>query len=204
MSSRKTELRDAALLYLLEHGLAGVSLRPMALQLGTSPRILMFHFKSKDGLLQEVMEELNSRLRLSFLKLSKSSRRRVAPLKRFWLWAVDKKNFPYLRLLYETQIVAARNPKEYGRYLIKASEDWQALAFQTLSDSLRSPAIATLCIAVFDGLMLEMISTGDRPRLTKALDAFIAMSSASLPLVPLSERDPIGRFQTTRSESAKH
>lgn len=189
MSSRKTELRNAALRYLLEHGLAGVSLRPMALQLGTSPRILMFHFKSKEGLLQEIMEELHSRLRLSFLELSKSSRHRVAPLKRFWLWAVDKQNFPYLRLLYETQIVAAQNPKEYGRYLIKASEDWQALAFQTLSDSLRSPAMATLCIAVFDGLMLEMINTGDRPRLTQALDAFIAMSSTSVATLKVRRAD---------------
>jgi len=64
----------------------------------------------------------------------------------------------------------------YGGYLKKASQDWQALAFQTLSESLRGEAMAVLCIAVFDGLMLEMISTGDRSRLTQAMDKFIAIS----------------------------
>lgn len=180
MSSRKTELRDAALAYLLEHGLAAVSLRPMAVQLGTSPRMLMFHFESKEGLLQEVLEELNSRLQLSFLRVGKSAGDGVPPLKRFWLWALRKRNFAYLRLLYEAQIVAAQNPKEYGRYLKKASQDWQVLAFQALSESWRSREMATLCIAVFDGLMLEMINTGDRTRLTQALDRFIAMRSASV------------------------
>ncbi len=179
VSSRKAELRDAALAYLLEHGLASVSLRPLAVQLGTSPRVLMFHFKSKERLLQEVLEELHSRLQSSFLRLSQSPGHGVPPLKRFWLWATGKKKFGYLRLLYEAHIVAAQNPKVYGSYLKKASQDWQTLAFQTLSESLRSEAMATLCIAVFDGLMLEMINTGDRRRLTQAMDKFIAIASNS-------------------------
>ena len=146
----------------------------------------MFHFKSKEGLLQEVFEELHSRLLASYLRLAdrrlaKSPEREVPPLKRFWLWAIAKKNFPYLKLLYEAYIVAAQNPKEYGRYLKKASQDWQNMAFQTLSESLRSKEMATLCIAVFDGLMLEMINSGDHSRLTRALDSFIAMTSAAGP-----------------------
>jgi AcrR family transcriptional regulator len=181
MSSRKDELRVAALNYLLEHGVANVSLRPMAAQLGTSARILMFHFNSKEGLLQEVLQELHSRLQSSFSRMSsdKSSARRFAPLKRFWNWATKKQNFPYLQLFYEVQIVAAQNPAEYRRYLTKVSLDWQAIAMQALSESVRSEAMSTLCIAVFDGLLLEMINTGDRARLTRALDHFIAMASAS-------------------------
>lgn len=63
MSSRKQELLDAALAYLLEHGVANASLRPLAEALGTSPRMLIFHFKSKEGLLRDVFEALNSRKR---------------------------------------------------------------------------------------------------------------------------------------------
>jgi AcrR family transcriptional regulator len=181
MSSRKVELRDAALAYLLKHGVANASLRPMAAQLGTSPRILMFHFKSKEGLLQEVLQELHSRLQSSFSKMtsSKFSARPIAPLKRFWRWATRKENFPHLRLLFEIQIVAAQNPGEYGRYLKKVSFDWQAIVFQALSESMRNDAMATLCIAVFDGLLLELMNTGDRARLTRALDHFISLASAS-------------------------
>lgn len=180
MSTRKLELRDAALSYLLEFGVANASLRPMAAQLGTSPRILMFHFKSKEGMLQEVLQELHSRLRSSFLKTSsKSKARRVAPLKGFWQWAIKRQNFPYLRLLYEIQIIAAQNPSEYGRYLKNISSDWQIIAFQTLKESMRSEAMATLYIAVFDGLFLELINTGDRARLTRALDHFLSIARAT-------------------------
>jgi AcrR family transcriptional regulator len=178
MSNRKTELRDAALAYLLEHGVANVSLRPMAAQLGTSARILMFHFKSKEGLLREVLQELNSRLQSSFLRIRStgSDAHRAPPLKLFWLWATRKENFPYLRLLYEVQIIAVQNPAQYRRYLKKASLDWQTVAFQALSESLRNNVMATLCIAVFDGLLLELMNTGERPRLTRALDHFISMA----------------------------
>jgi AcrR family transcriptional regulator len=178
MSTRKEELRSAALAYLLEHGMANVSLRPMAAQLGTSPRILMFHFKSKEQLLQEVMEELQRRLQSSFVGMNKSERETVPPIKRFWSWATEKRNLPYLRLLYEAQIIAAQNPKVYGPYLQKVSRDWQGVVLQTLSRSLRSEELATLCIAVFDGLLLEMIMTGERSRLMGALDKFIALASS--------------------------
>jgi AcrR family transcriptional regulator len=181
MSSRKTELRNAALAYLLEHGVANVSLRPMAAQLGTSARILMFHFKSKEGLLQEVLQELHSHLQSSFLRMSsvKPGGRRDVPLRRFWRWATRKENLQCLRLLYEIQIVAVQNPREYGRYLKKASLDWQTIVFNALSESVRSDTMSTLCIAVFDGLLLEMINTGERARLTRALERFIAMTPVS-------------------------
>ena len=110
---------------------------------------------------------------------SKFNARRVAPLKRFWRWATRKENFPHLRLLYEIQIIAAQNPGEYGRYLKKVSLDWQAIVFQALSESMRNDAMSALCIAVFDGLLLELMNTGDRARLTRALDHFISLAPAS-------------------------
>ena len=183
MSSRKTELLDAALKYLINHGVANASLRPMAAELGTSPRILMFHFRSKEGLLQDVFEELHSRLQASLRAMasSDSDSFRVAPLRRFWQWATSRENFPYFCLLYEAQIVALQNPQEYGRYLRKASSDWQAAAFDLMSPSLKSKAMASLCIAVFDGLMLELMSGGDRRHLTESLDLFISMATRASP-----------------------
>jgi AcrR family transcriptional regulator len=181
MSRRKLKFRDAALAYLLKHGFANVSLRPMAAQLGTSARILMYHFESKEGLLRELLQEINLRLQASFSRMSsvKPGNHQDPPLKRFWQWATRKENLQYLRLLYEVHIVAAQNPAEYRRYLKKESLGWQEIVFQTLSESVRDAAMATLCIAVFDGLLLEMISTGERARLTRALDKFISIASPS-------------------------
>lgn len=181
MGSRKQQLQTAALEYLLEHGLAQLSLRPLATALDTSPRILMFHFKSKDGLLQGVLQELHSHLVATFAAIATpvSNKSRAAPLQRFWQWAGDKKNLPYLRLLYELQIMAVQNPAEYAHHWQKISLDWQALAFRETQESLRSEPLATLCVAVFDGLLLELMSTGDYRRLTRALDLFIAMAQSN-------------------------
>jgi AcrR family transcriptional regulator len=183
MSSRKAELLDAALAYLTEHGVANASLRPIAAALGTSPRILMFHFRSKEGLLQDVFEELQSRLQASLKTMasSDSNSSRIPPLRRFWQWATSKENFPFFCLLYEAHIVAIQNPQEYGRYLRKASGNWLAAAFDLMSPSLKSRAMASLCIAVFDGLMLELMSGGDIRHLTEALDLFISMATKASP-----------------------
>src|SRR5579863_6712330 len=108
MSSRKSELLDGALKYLVKHGVAHASLRPMASELGTSPRILIFHFRSKEGLLQQVFKELQYRLQASLRSMTSadSDRVRVPPLKSFWQWAISQENLPYFRLLYEVQIIA--------------------------------------------------------------------------------------------------
>lgn len=175
MSNQKTEMREAALRYVVEHGVANVSLRPLAEAIGTSPRMLLFYFQSKEGLLQALMEELQDRLRASFVEevASATDRDPRQPIKRFWDWAIKGQNSAYLRLFYEVQVIAAQNPAQYGRHFESISSEWQALAFGVLSDSVRSPAMATLCIAVFDGLFLDFMMTGDRERLTGALDLFI-------------------------------
>lgn len=179
MPNRKDELRVAALDHLLVHGLASASLRPMAEALGTSARILMFHFKSKEGLLQEALQELHRRLQASFVAMVDTGPDRVSPLKRFWLWATRPENLPCLRLLYEAQIIAIQNPAKYGRYLEQSSAAWQAISLQAMSEPLRSGPMARLCIAVFDGLMLEYLSTGDLRGATQSLDRFIALASTS-------------------------
>jgi AcrR family transcriptional regulator len=178
MSFRKKQLQAGALEYLVRHGVANLSLRPLAAALGTSPRILMFHFKSKEGLLQDVLGELHQQLVTSFAALTSaaSPARDAAPLRRFWDWAASKKNLPYLRLLYELQIIAIQNPAEYGRFWQKISKEWQTIALRATAETFRSEPIATLCVAVFDGLFLELMTTGDRPRLTRALDYFITLA----------------------------
>jgi AcrR family transcriptional regulator len=52
--TRREELTEAAADYLLEHGLIGLSLRPLAAALGTSDRMLLYHFADKDDLVATV------------------------------------------------------------------------------------------------------------------------------------------------------
>jgi len=188
MASRKAQLRSAAVDYLVEHGVADLSLRPMAAAIGTSARLLIFHFASKERLLLEVLGEVQRRLQASFVSMVKAAPGRAQPIRVFWLWATRAENLPYLRLLYEVQIIAIQNPKVFGRYLGKAATEWLGLAEGALAASIRSRVMATLCIAVFDGLFLELLSTGDRVRTTRALDRFIAIVQTAARAGPTRHR----------------
>jgi AcrR family transcriptional regulator len=173
MSERQQQLLNHCLDYLLEHGVAELSLRPLAAAVGTSARLLVYHFGSKEGLLIAVMDQLRERMQASFRALSADARmRRSNPLDAFWQWATRREQLRRLRLLFEVQALALHHPAKYARYLEQASASWLPLIDAALPPSRRSPALATLCAAAVDGLLLELLSSGDRRRTTAALKLF--------------------------------
>lgn len=177
MSDRRDQLIEAVIGYLLQNGLADLSLRPLAAKIGTSARLLIFHFKSKEGLIENVLDEVQARMQKSFVAIAsaKPSDPQETPLKRCWRWATDKRNLPYLRLMYEVHFIAVQNPRAYEGYLTRASLNWIDIIAARLPEPINTAAIATLCGAVFDGLIIELLSTGDLRRTTQALENFIAL-----------------------------
>ncbi|HET7067398.1 MAG TPA: TetR/AcrR family transcriptional regulator [Nocardioides sp.] len=61
MATRREELAEAATDYALEHGLIGLSLRPLAEALGTSDRMLLYHFADKDDLVATILRTTSAR-----------------------------------------------------------------------------------------------------------------------------------------------
>jgi AcrR family transcriptional regulator len=60
-TKRRTALAEAATDHVLEHGLVGLSLRPLAAALGTSDRMLLYHFADKDDLVATVLRVATDR-----------------------------------------------------------------------------------------------------------------------------------------------
>jgi AcrR family transcriptional regulator len=138
---------------------------------GTSSRLLIFHFGSKERLLVEVLGEMQSRLQrsLSDLLPAEPGESRSAPLRQFWDWALKEPNFAQLRVAYQLHILAAQDHKTCGKYLKRNSLNWLELVLAVLKPAQRSPTLATLIVAVFDGLFIEVMSTGDRRRASAAM-----------------------------------
>ena len=174
MNTRREELVEKALNDLLEHGVAGMTLRPLAARIGTSARLLVYHFGSKDGLITAVMDDVQARIQNSFASALDSTARKPARsvMQAFWAWTIHPANVGYLRLVYEVQVLAIQNPAVYGTYLKGTSSSWLDLIGASLPPSEQNRTIVTLCIAVIDGLLLEFMSTGDRGRTTEALKFF--------------------------------
>ncbi len=174
MGERREDLIERALEYFLANGLAGLSLRPLAEKIGTSARLLVYHFGSKDGLVAAVMNEVRARVQKSFVRFMNASDKkrpnRIMPA--FWTWVIHPSNVRYMRLLFEVQILAIQNPKAYARYLEGTSSSWLDLIESSLPPSKDRRTIATLCTAVIDGLLIEYLSTRDQRRTTDALAHF--------------------------------
>lgn len=63
---RRAALLDACTRHVLAHGLAGLSVASMASAAGTSPRMLIYHFNTKDQLVSEVLRDARRRQRALF------------------------------------------------------------------------------------------------------------------------------------------
>jgi len=177
MKTRRDELLGRALDYFLESGVAGLSLRPLAAEIGTSARLLVYHFGSKEGLIAAVMGEVQARIQESFAGLASAPDTGAdrGLMRRFWDWTILPDNAAYLRLLFEVHVLAIQDPARYARYLQQNSSKWLELIEASLRPSPEQRIVATLCAAVIDGLLLEFLSTGDGRRTTQALEMFDRM-----------------------------
>jgi AcrR family transcriptional regulator len=61
VTGRREALAQGATDYVLEHGLIDLSLRPLAAALGTSDRMLLYHFEDKNDLVATVLNVSNDR-----------------------------------------------------------------------------------------------------------------------------------------------
>ena len=169
----RDQLLQDCLAYFLRHGVAHLSLRPLAAAIGTSARMLLHYFGSKEALIAEVMGQVHWRLQSTFEELSQSPANQRHLLVNFWKALTTMANRPSLRLLFEVQMLALQNPKRYRRYLTGTSASWRELIEQALPPGVGRVASATLYNAVIDGLLLELLATGDLRRTSQALRSFI-------------------------------
>ena len=174
MITRREELISKSLDYFLRQGVAGLSLRPLAEEIGTSARMVVYHFGSKDGLITAVMDEVQTRIQESFAGIVAGTEKKPAAhaMSAFWAWMIDASHIRYIQLLLEVQVLAIQNPAKYARYMQRTSSSWLNIIEPSLPSSKEKRAVATLCAAVMDGLLIEYLSTGDRRRTTKALKVF--------------------------------
>lgn len=180
MTSRDLRRRDALLraaaAYLLKHGVADMSLRPMAGAIGTSARLLIYHFGTKDRLLIEAMGVIRVQARAAVEAML-----RDAPVggdlgelvRGFWRWCTSTRNRPYLRLLFEVHGLALQYPETYAGYLEGSVKHWIDLLTAALRPRLGrdAEAVATLIVGSIDGLLMDYLSTGDLKRTTRAIES---------------------------------
>jgi AcrR family transcriptional regulator len=155
--SKRDELTRLATDYALEHGLIGLSLRPLAAALGTSDRMLIYHFGSKDALVAAVLDDSNERSMQIVRDLPTSRSVRQAVLD---LWAAFET--PQLsrcqRIYVEAAALGLFGHEPYATSVRASNDAWLREVVAHLERSgagKRAGRLASVIDAAFNGILLD-------------------------------------------------
>jgi len=178
-SPRRAELLERAYRYALEHGVVDLSLRPLAAAVGSSPRVLLFLFGSKAGLVQALLARARED-ELALLARARAGgagdRDPVGVASELWDWLAAEEHRALLKLWVEG----------YARSLIDSDGPWAGFAAATVADWLEllgelggDAAEHTLILAVLRGGLLDLLATGDLQRVSAAVSRQLALLQAT-------------------------
>jgi AcrR family transcriptional regulator len=172
VTSRREELLEKAYEFVLEHGIAGLSLRPLAKEVGSSPRVLLYLFGSKEGLVRELLARARRDELDALAGVTGEGLETVTATLWDWLSA------PQHRRLLVLWVEA------YAHSLVDPGGPWAGFARQTVEDWLemlaraQPPAVRTTqaglaertrALALLRGALLDLLATGDEQRVTAAV-----------------------------------
>ena len=184
-SPKARRLLSAFVDYLLDHGLDGTSLRPAAAAIGTSARMLLHYFGTKDALLVAAMKEVTARQQ-SLIGAELARHPEPDPhhhMLAFWRSYAPKHRRNFLLLVFELWMAALRDPKRLPGFL-EDLDVYRRLTVDSLVQSgvprARADASGTVYLAAMRGLVLDLLTTGDRARIETAVARLAALVEADL------------------------
>jgi len=191
--SPKQRLLDGAIEYVAANGMTDLSLRSLAAALGTSHRLLIFHFGSKERLWIEIVQTVEQRqIALLGEILPDPSRPVGEAMRAYWKHISDPRLWPNERLFFELYGQALQGRPYTAELLDGIVEKWlDPLAEINMSLGVSPPlarAHARLGVAVTRGLLLDLLATGDAAGVDAAMDAFISVYETWLEHAPQAAR----------------
>jgi AcrR family transcriptional regulator len=178
VKSPRDRLLDGAIDYVSRHGLADVSLRTLAAALGTSHRMLIHHFGSKERLWIEIVRTVEARQReLLGAILPDAGQPLAEAMRAWWKHISDPSLWPNERLFFEIYGQALQGRPHTTELLDGIVDDWLDPVTE-INVGLGMPrniarAHARLGVAVTRGLLLDLLATRDTVAVDAAMDAFI-------------------------------
>ena len=178
-SQPRERLLTAAVDHALDAGIADLSLRQLAAAIGTSHRMLIYHFGSREGLLVAVTKAVEDQQRAALLESGSTPQ----DARLFWERLSDPRLWPQERLFFELYAYALRGRPGTEGFLDGIVESWVTPIADALvqagADEKTARADARLGVAVVRGLLLDLLATGDRPAVTEAYERFLQHASTS-------------------------
>jgi AcrR family transcriptional regulator len=185
-SQARERLLAAAVEQAMQGGIADLSLRELAAAIGTSHRMLLYHFGSREGLLIAVARAVEEAQRAAVPGWGVTP----AEARRAWQHFSDPKLWPQERLFFELYSHALLGRPGTEGFLETVVEPWitylAAQLAEAGADQATARADARLGVAITRGLLLDLLATGDREGVTEAFERYLQY--AEQPPTPPAEQ----------------
>ena len=162
---------DALIAEVARGGIGGRSLRDIAEAVGTSHRMLLHHFGSRDEMLVAIVEEVERRQAATFAALPRDAGDAIEAM---WADLRRPEVRPLERLFFECYSRGAQGEEPFSRMLPGAVDGWLAEVDER-SHGTVDAAVARLGLAVTRGLLLDLVATGDEAGVDAAAARFAAL-----------------------------
>ena len=150
-------------------GLSRLTLRHLASGIGTSPRMLLYDFESRDALLAAILTRLQERQAALVAAELAANPSPAHALERFWAWLTAPEQAPLVRLVIEV-----RGQIMSGQLDARLTGDW-GTPYQAMFERFAAPPEDfTLIRAVVIGLLIEH-AHGDAQAADAAMKRFVGV-----------------------------
>jgi AcrR family transcriptional regulator len=180
-SNPRAQLLEQAINYISQRGISDLSLRELATAIGTSHRMLIHHFGSKERVWVEVVHAVEQRQRDALPDLLPDPAADPAEAMRAWWRHIsDPSLWPNERLFYELYGQALQGRPGTDAFLDGIIDNWlddiEAINIAMGMDPAIARAHGRLGIAVTRGLLLDLLATRDREAVDAAMDVWIDLN----------------------------
>ncbi|MBG0566385.1 TetR family transcriptional regulator [Actinoplanes aureus] len=175
MSDARDELLTRILDFAARDGLADRSLREIATGAGTSHRMLLFHFGSREGLLTAVVGAMEARQRATMTALAETASTPGELMTGVWRAVSDPEVRPFVRLFFEVFALTARGAAPGPAGLTASWLDDAERAAERLGVAPDRAALR-LGVAVARGLLIDLLAGEDPAEVDAAHDLFVQLA----------------------------
>jgi AcrR family transcriptional regulator len=170
---KKEILVERCLAIAIKTGTLDSSINEIAEKIGTSGRMLVYHFGSKNELERQIISLLETRLQeklWSFQSLAiQETDRPVKPFLEMWEHLTSPDIHGLLKLTMELNQRAMQGDAETRQFLEQEHQKW----ITTLSQLLNNEDIALSLFHLFQGAVMDFLTTGNAQRGRRAIRAFL-------------------------------
>lgn len=181
----RARLLAATISHLESNGLSDVSLRELARGIGTSHRMLIYHFGSREGLLVAVVKAIEAAQLEALSGLATDVNLEPGDaIRTLWRRLADSSMWPHERLFFEVYGQALQGRAGAVDLLDDIVESWvrggAAYWEQYGAPAAEARSQARLGLAVVRGLLLDLLATGDREGTDAAIESYIQAVQVSI------------------------